>query len=159
MVKYLGCDLDENLSGKSMATNMLGKISGKLKFLYRKQSFLENSLRRLLLNAFIQPYFDYACTTWFPVLNKGLSKNKQSAQNRRICFHLNLKNTAHVGATEFKAINLIPTKNRVDQHTCVNIMKFFNGIAPVYADEIFQPIDQKSSDTTVYARINLSFSQ
>ena len=60
--KYLGCVLDENLSGKSMATKMLGKISGKLKFLYRKQSFLDNynSLRRLLLNALIQPHFDYA---------------------------------------------------------------------------------------------------
>ena len=29
-VKYLGCLLDENLSGESMATKMLGKINGKL---------------------------------------------------------------------------------------------------------------------------------
>ena len=40
MVTYLGCVLDENLSGESMATKMLGKINGKLKFLYGKQSFL-----------------------------------------------------------------------------------------------------------------------
>ena len=32
MVTYLGCILDENLSGESMATRMLGKINGKLKF-------------------------------------------------------------------------------------------------------------------------------
>ena len=108
-----------------MAMKMLGKINGKLKFLYRKQSFLNNSLRRLPLNALIQPHFDYACTSWFPMLNKRLSKKMQSAKNKKCirCF-LNLKNTAHVGATEFKAINLLPTKNRVDQHTCVNIMKF-----------------------------------
>ena len=34
-VKYL---LDENLSGASMATKMLRKINGKLKFLYMKQT-------------------------------------------------------------------------------------------------------------------------
>ena len=66
----------------------------------------------------------------------------QSAQNKCIRFYLNLKNTAHVGATEFKAINWLQTKNRVDQHTCVNVMKFFKGMAPAYADEIFQPVDQ-----------------
>ena len=53
-VKYLGCLLDENLSGESMETKMLGKINGKLKFLYRKQNYLDRSLRRLLLNALIQ---------------------------------------------------------------------------------------------------------
>ena len=34
-VTFLGCVLDESLSGESMATKMLGKINGKLKFLYR----------------------------------------------------------------------------------------------------------------------------
>ena len=71
-VKYLGCLLDENLSGESMATKMLGIINGKLKFRYRKQNYLDRSLRRLLLNALIQPHFDYACTSWNPGLNKRL---------------------------------------------------------------------------------------
>ena len=124
-VTYLGCILDENLSGESMATRMLGKINGKLTFLYRKQNSLDGSLRRLLLNALIQPHFDYACTLWYPMLNKRLPKKIQAAQNKCIRFYLNLKNTAHVGATEFKAINWLPTKNRMDQCVCVNVMKFF----------------------------------
>ena len=62
VVTYLGSVLDENYSGESMATKILGKINGKLKFLYRKQNFLDSSLRRLLLNASIQPHFDYACS-------------------------------------------------------------------------------------------------
>ena len=94
MVTYLGCILDENLSGESMATRMLGKINGKLKFLYRKQNFLDGSLRRLLFNALIQPHFDYACTSGYPMLNKRLSKKIQAAQNKCIRFYLNLKNTA-----------------------------------------------------------------
>ena len=66
----------------------------------------------------------------------------RSAQNKCIRFYLNLKNTAHVVDTDFKAINWLPTKNRVDQDTCVNIMKFFKGMAPAYPDKIFQPVDQ-----------------
>ena len=37
---------------------------------------------------------------------------------------LEFKNTANVGAAEFKAINWLPTKDRFDQHTCVSIKKF-----------------------------------
>ena len=140
-----------------MATKVLGKMNGKLKFLYRKQSFLESSTHRMLLNALIQPHFDYACTSWFPMLNKRLSKKVQSAQNKYIRFYLNLKNTAHVGATEFKAINWLPTKDRFDQHTCVNIMKFFKGTAPTYADEIFQPIDQNRVTRRSKFKLNLPF--
>ena len=55
-VTYLGCILDSNLSGESMATKVLGLVNGRLKFLYRKQRFLTFSLRRLLCNALIQPH-------------------------------------------------------------------------------------------------------
>ena len=44
VVTFLASVLDNNLSGKSMATKTLGKINGKLKFLYRKQNFLDSSL-------------------------------------------------------------------------------------------------------------------
>ena len=37
MVEYLGCLLDANLSGESMATKVLKKINAKLQFLYRQK--------------------------------------------------------------------------------------------------------------------------
>ena len=58
-VTYLGCILDNDLSGESMATKVLDLINNRLKFLYRKQEFLTLltlSLRRLLCNALIQPH-------------------------------------------------------------------------------------------------------
>ena len=57
-VTYLGCILDESLSGDSMALHVLYKINSRLKFLYRS---LSKPLRRLLCNAMIQPFFD-ACS-------------------------------------------------------------------------------------------------
>ena len=73
------------------------------------------------------------------MLNKRLSKKIQAAHNKCIRFYLNLKNTAHIGTIELKAINLLPTKNRMDQCVCVNVMKLFNGTAPAYSDETFHP--------------------
>ena len=91
------------------------------------------------------------------MLNKGLSKKIQTAQNKCIRLYLNLKNTAHVGATEFKAINWLPTKHRVDQSICVNIMKFFNRTAPAYAVEIFHPADQSRITRRSKFRLNVPF--
>ena len=48
MVEYLGCCLDANLSGESMAVKSVRKINTKLQFLYRQNEFLNSKLRRLL---------------------------------------------------------------------------------------------------------------
>ena len=91
------------------------------------------------------------------MLNKRLSKKMQSALNKCIRFFLNLKNTVHLGATEFKAIYRLPTKNRVDQDTCVNIMKCFKGTAPAYAGKIFQPVNQSQVTKRSKFKLNLPF--
>ena len=62
-VKYLGCLMDETMSGEAMALNFIHKINNKLKFLYLKNAFLVPTLRRLPCNASIQPHLYYACST------------------------------------------------------------------------------------------------
>ena len=76
-VEYLGCILDNSLSGLSMCNKVIGKVSGRLKFLYRKQCFLSTALRRLLCNALIQPHFDYACSAWYSNLIKKHKKESK----------------------------------------------------------------------------------
>ena len=56
-VKYLGCILEESLSGESMALNVIDKINSRLKFLQRQNRFLTPPLRRALCNALIQNLF------------------------------------------------------------------------------------------------------
>ena len=129
-VTYLGCILNNDLSGESMVTKVLSLINGRLKFLYRKQKFLTYSLRQLLCNALIQPHYDYACSAWYPSLNKRLLKKIQISQNKCIRYCLKLDNRAHIGANEFKEINWLPTKERVSQCICVNVFKFFNNMVP-----------------------------
>ena len=138
-VTYLGCILDSNLSGESVATKVLGLINGRLKFLYRKQRFLTYPLCRLLCNALIQPHYDYACSAWYPSLSKRLLKKIQIYQNKCIRYCLKLDNRSHVGIAEFKKLNWLPTKERVYQCICVNIFKFFNVMSPEQTSEIFCP--------------------
>ena len=67
---YLGCVLDETMSGEPMVLKVINKINGKLKFLYSKNRFLIPELRRILCNALIQQHFDYVCPAWYPNLTE-----------------------------------------------------------------------------------------
>ena len=156
-VTYLGCILDNDLSGESMVTKVLSLINGRLKFLYRKQKFLTYSLRRLLCNALIQPHYDYACSAWYPSLNKRLLKKIQISQNKCIRCCLKLDNRAHIRANEFKEINWLPTKERVSQCICVNIFKFFNNMAPDYTSEIFHPSHSRHNTRMSTYKLDLPF--
>ena len=67
-VEYLGCLLDNTLSGKDIAEKILEKVlekvNGRLKFLYRQSKYLNKRLRHMLCNTIIQPHFDYASSAW-----------------------------------------------------------------------------------------------
>ena len=58
-VIYLGCVIDKNLSGETMALKVISKISCRLRFFVQKNRFLLQPLRRLLCNALIKPHFDH----------------------------------------------------------------------------------------------------
>ena len=61
VVKYLGCLLDENMSGEAMTRMVLEKVNEKKKFLYRQSRYLSYPLKRMLCNTLIQPHHDFAC--------------------------------------------------------------------------------------------------
>ena len=95
----------------------------------------------MLCNALMQPHFDYACSAWYPNLNRKLTKKIQIAQNKCIRFCLNMGNRTHIGIEEFKKINWLPTRERFEQCVCVGAYKFFNNLSPSYMSDIFNPIN------------------
>ena len=105
---YLGSVSDENLSGETMAFKVISKINCRRWFLYRKNRFVSQPLRRLLCNVLEQLHFDYACSAWYPNLNNRLKSKLQILQNKCIQFSLNLDSKAHIGLTEFEKINWLP---------------------------------------------------
>jgi len=140
-VSYLGCILDENLNGESMALNVIRKINMRLMFLYRKNKFLTPPLRRMLCNALIQPHFDYACTAWYPNLNQNLLKKLHIMQNKCIRFCLQLDNRSHIGEAQFRTINWLPVSIRVNQISNVYVFKHFANKTPVYMKELFETVE------------------
>ena len=136
-VKYLGCLLEETMSGKAMVLNIVNKINKKLKVLYRKNSFVTPTLRHLLCNILIQPHFDYACSSWYPNLTKKLKHRIQTTQNKCMRFCLQLDKLKHISHEEFERLNWLPVTYRFKQ--CVNAVafKYFNEHCPNYLNEIF----------------------
>ena len=124
-VAYIDCEFDESLSGEAMVL-----MNSRLKFLYRKNRYLTLYLKRLLCNALIQPHFDYACSAWYPNLNKKLKSKLQTVQNRCIRYCLQLDNRSHIGVKDFEKINWLPVSEKFKQHLCSNAFKFLKETCP-----------------------------
>ena len=125
-VKYLGCILDETMSGETMALSVINKINNKLKLLYRKNSFLTPAVRRLLCNALTQPHFDYASAAWYLNLTKKLKKRIQTSQNKCIRFCLQLDKMIHISHKEFGMLNWLLGTERFNQCIDSALFKYVN---------------------------------
>ena len=146
-VTYLGCILDDTLSGESMANHVINKANSRLKFLYRQDKFLNKSLRRLLCNAMIQPFFDYACLVWYPNLTKYLKERLQCTQNKCLRFCLKLTSRTSLKVKHFNEINWLNVHDRYNQMVATTVFKFYSSCAPNYLGEIYLPADQGGIST------------
>ena len=130
-----------------MAQLVFIKVNERFKFLHRQSKFLTKSLRRLLCNAIIQPFFDYASSAWYPNVNSNLTKRLQTAQNKCIRFCLNLGYRERIKYEHFEEINWLTVGDRFSQSIVVNVFKFFSTKCPEYMSEIFFLADQNGPKT------------
>ena len=137
MVEYLGCLLDENMSGEAMTRMVLKKINGKKNFLYRQIRYLSYPLKRMLCNTLIQPHYDFACCSWYQSQSMSLKTKLQTTQNSCIRYCLGLKDKSHNAKNEFEKINWLPVSNRVNQCLAVGAYNFKNASSPKYMGDIY----------------------
>ena len=124
-----------------MALQVLNKINSRRRFLCRQNRFLNKSLRRLLCNAMIQPFFEYVCPAWYPSLRKDLQKRLQVSQINSVRFFLQLHKKTRIRVAEFKEINWLNINDRFLQCLLPSIYKFFNSESPEYFNEIYFPAE------------------
>ena len=136
-ITYLGCRLDESLSGKVMALKVINKIKGRLKFFYKKNRYLTPYLKWPLCNALIQSHFDYACSAWHPNLNKKFKSKFQAVQNTCIRSCTQLDNRNHIGMNNFEKNNWLPVSERFNRYLCSNTFKFFKEACALYFHNIY----------------------
>ena len=137
VVEYLGCFLDEIMSGESMTKRALTKINRKIKFLYRQNRYLSYHLKWMLCNSLIQPHFDFACCAWYPNLSMSLKIKLQTAENACIRFCLGMERRSHIRVNQFEKINWLPVKKKVDKWIAVTAYNFKNKLSPVYVSYIY----------------------
>ena len=135
-VKYLGCILDETVSGVSMALKVINKINSRLKFLHRKNKFLTPAPPRLLCNALIQPHFDYASSVWYPNLTQRMKNKIQVTQNKCIRYCLQLDKMVHIFKNKFET--RLPVKDRFNQSINFVVFKYFTKQWPSYLNEVLE---------------------
>ena len=130
-----------------MAIHVINKINSRLRFLYRQNRYLSFPLRRLLCNAMIQPFFDYACNAWYPNINTKLKTRLPAAQNKCIRFCLKLDDRFRLKSKEFERINWLPVQERISQCAVCNVYKFFSKHSPDYFEELFFPTEETAIRT------------
>ena len=131
-VKYLGVTLDSCLSGDSIASNIVKKANGRLKFLYRHQDCLNMKARKTLCSALIMCYFDYACSSWYSGLSQKFKKQLQVIQNKTVRFILGVGPRTHIGQDELNKVKMLNIQDRVAQLKLNHVFKFFNNTSPEY---------------------------
>ena len=121
------------MSGEALGSKVLRKIHAKLKFLYQESLYLIPAFRRLLCNALIHVCFDCGCSSCFPLLKNNLKNKLQKAQNKYICFCLNLPPISRIDSSHFRKIKLGTARDRVEHCIVKTIFKHESGIVPGYS--------------------------
>ena len=134
-VKYLGITFDQDLSGDKIGRDAVRKINNGLKFLYRNGQLLSRNEKRLLCSTLLQPYFDYACVSWYWGINKYRNR-LQTAQNKMVRYTLALHPRAHVGADQPVLLKWLDVSSRVEFLALSLIYKFNRSEAPDYFHDL-----------------------
>ena len=136
-VKYLGVIIDNNLSGEYIVDSIINKVNNRLRFLYRQAKFLDVKCKSSLCSALISCHLDYACSSWYAGLTKGLQQKLQVCQNKVVRFILNLPPMYSVNHSVLASLNLLNVEDRVKQLALNHVFNIFHGNAPSYLCEKF----------------------
>lgn len=134
-VKYLGVELDQSLSGESIASSVIKKVNSRLKFLYRQGYFLNASLRQMLCNSLIQCHFDYASASWYSGLTNHFKKRLQIVQNKVVRFIYNYGPRTSVKSSDLSGLGMLDVESRVKQMRLNHVYKVFNRNCPMYLND------------------------
>lgn len=147
-IKYLGIDIDQNLSGEKTANSIIKKVNFCLKFMYRKANCLSTETRKILSMALIQCHFDYSCSSWYAGTSKALKQKLQVAQNKTMRFIKNLEPRATIGKPELSSMGFLNIENRVKQLRLNHAHKIFNNNCPSYLNNNFVKINEHHNYST-----------
>ena len=158
-VKYLGVQLDGNLSGTEHVGGILKTCSGRLAFLYRNSAYLDFHCRRLLCTALIQPHIDYCCSAWYGGLTVSMKNRLDTIQRKMVRFVQGMDFRDHVGSQELLKLSWLSIPDRITYFRMIHLFKICNKTAPSYLLSRFTFVSQTHSHNTRGSEHNFQLSR
>ena len=130
--KYLGLNIDQNLSWNEYISCLCSKISLKLQCLNRLKASVPSEVLDTIYSSTIQPCIDYAISVWGNTCDYNLDKI-QRLQN--FAARIVLRNFDYIN---FRGINLVKelkwmnVRERCSYFTGILMFKCVHGLAPDY---------------------------
>ena len=143
-----------DLSGDIFVNSIVGKVSGRLKFLYRHFHYFNQKLRKDLCSALLQCHIDYCCASWFTGLSKASLHKLQIIQNKMTRFILSLSPRDHIGQSELNSAKLLNIHNRAKQLRLNHMFNIFHSSAPTYLIQFFTKVSDIHSHATRVSPMN-----
>ena len=124
--------MDQDISEKNMGDNVVKKINSVLKFLHRKNSYLNHNHRKLLSSALIQSRFDYGYNIYYRGLGKDVQKKLQTAQNKMIRFILDYNSHYRLCVKNFVNTRYLSVGTRIEYSSLNMMYNIYNNRVPSY---------------------------
>ena len=137
-----------------MVDSVVKKVIGRLKFLYRYSSYLNQSLHKNLCAALVQCHLDYCCTAWFSSVSTRSRYKLQITQNKIVRFIMNLSQRTHVDQLTRNSVKLLSTLDRVKQLWLNHVYNIFNGSSPPYLTHNFTRLSRSHTHHTRSSSFN-----
>ena len=147
-VKYLGCYLDDSLSGSTHVGNMLKTCAGRLAFLYRNSQFLDFQTRKTLCTSLIQPYIDYCSSSWYEGLSVSLKNRLDELQRKMVRFVFSYDPRHHIGPRDLLSLSWLLIPDRVRYFKLIHLFKIKHGLAPRYLSRNIVSVSDTHSHNT-----------
>ena len=151
-------ELDETMSGEAHGKKLVSKCVGRISFLYRYSSLLDEKTRAILCSALIQPYIDYCCSSWYSSLSAKLRQQIDVLQRRMVRFVFSYGPRFHVDSSHLKRLSWMSISDRVGYFKRMHVFKIRQGLAPSYLTERFTRVEERHTYNTRGSGRNFSVS-
>ena len=158
-VKYLGVLLDENMNGSAHAGNIMKVCAGRMAFLYRNSSLLDQKCRQTLCVALIQPYVDYCCSSWYSGLSVVLRERLNVIQRKMVRFIYGMDNRGHVDNKNFRDLSWLSIPDRVKSFRMSHLFRIRHKLAPAYLLPNFKSVSDAHNHNTRGSSFNFHMSR
>lgn len=133
--KYLGVQIDENLTWKEQIKTVTAKASRAIGFLKYAKKYLPAGVVKTLYSSIVEPHFQYCCSVW-GCCNSTDILQLQRLQNRAARVVTNSQFDAP-SKPLIQSLGWHTIKELIDRQTKLMVFKCINDLAPTYLCNLF----------------------